>query len=157
MYDTLFNGDQMASIFIESQHNEKARFDAGKSGRRISIMEKAEKNSNIQTWHRNPTVEAWVKHIEIVLGYQTGESHIGTYDWTVTIHDKLCKGETPFGIKGTNAAEAMLQVIKVHTPNNYSSALLAMKNVILVGRINGEKLKKLGLMWERVSGESLNN
>jgi len=110
---------------------------------------------NIQKWHPNPTVKAWKEHIEIVLGYQDGVSHIGTYSWTVTIHDKLCKGEPAFGIKGTNAAEALLQVIKERTPDKYAAALKGLRTVILEERAKGASLKKLGLMWERISGKSL--
>ncbi|GMR05983.1 MAG: hypothetical protein BMS9Abin25_0564 [Gammaproteobacteria bacterium] len=106
---------------------------------------------------RNPTTAEWKEHIEIVMGYRKGETTIGTPSWTMAIHDSFCKGEAAFGATSTTAAEAMLQVIKEHTPNKYPAALQGLRATILDARAKGGKLRKVAKMYERVSGEPLDS
>jgi len=58
------------------------------------------------------TVEDWIEHIEIAMGFKQGDTKIGGPIWTKKIYKDLCNGENSFGATGTNAMEAILLVIK---------------------------------------------
>ena len=98
------------------------------------------------------TVEDWIEHVEIAMGFKQGDTTIGTPVWTEKIYKDFCNGEYSFGATGTNVMEAILLVIKKYDPSKYDSALTALKKTIEFERKKGKKLIKLAKMYERMSG-----
>lgn len=110
-----------------------------------------------ETKTRQNTVEDWKEHVEIVMGYKEGETNIGTPSWTKKIFVDFCNGEASFGATCTNGMEAVLLVIKEYIPNKYNLALAGLRKTIENGRAEGKPLVKLGVMYQRMGGTSLDS
>jgi hypothetical protein len=108
-----------------------------------------------KTKTRQNTVEDWIEHVEIVMGYKDGETNIGTSSWTKKIYDDFCNGEASFGATSTKGIEALLLVIKEHLPHKYNLALAGLRKTIENGRADGKPLVKLAEMYERMGGTPL--
>jgi hypothetical protein len=98
------------------------------------------------------TVEDWIEHVEIAMGFKQGDTKIGDPIWTKRIYEDFCDGEYSFGATGTNVVAAILFVIKKYDPSKYDSALIALKKTIELERKKGKKLIKFTKMYERMSG-----
>ncbi len=101
------------------------------------------------------TVEDWIEHVEIVLGFKQGDTRIGISDWTKRIYEDFCNGEASFGATSTNAMEAVLIVIQTYDSSKYDLALTGLKKTIELERDKGKSLKKLGEMYNRMRGATL--
>lgn len=98
------------------------------------------------------TVEDWIEHVKIAMGFKQGDTKIGTPIWTKKAYENFCNGEFSFGVTSTNVMEAILLVIKEYDPSKYDSALAAAKKTIELERKKGKKLIKLAKMYERMRG-----
>jgi hypothetical protein len=113
----------------------------------------AKYNSSSKT--RRNTVDDWKEHFEIVMGYRSGETNIGTPSWSRNIYQDFCNGNESFGATSVNAMEAVLLVVSENDSDKYEAALNGLKKTIEAEKANGRPLVKLGKMYERVSGRSL--
>lgn len=110
-----------------------------------------------ETKTRQNTVEDWKEHVEIVMGYKEGETNIGTPSWTRKIYEDFCNGEASFGATSAKGIEAVLLVIKEYLPNKYNLALTGLRKTIENGRAEGKPLVKLGEMYQRMGGTTLDS
>lgn len=101
------------------------------------------------------SVNDWMKHVEISVGFSEGTTTIGDIAWTQHIYDDFCNGEPSFGATATNAMEALLTVIKQHNPSKYDLALTALQRTIEQERKNGKPLIKLEKMYIRMGGKPI--
>ena len=97
------------------------------------------------------TVDQWIDHTEIALGYKAGETAIGDVAWTRRIYADYIRGRASFGATATNATEAKLHVVMKHDPDKYPLALKALEEQIRIGREQGKPLIKLRDMYLRMS------
>ena len=98
------------------------------------------------------TLEDWIDHVEISMGFKQGDTYIGDIIWTKRVYDDLCIGEYSFGATSTNVMEAILLVIKKYNPSKYDLALTGLKKIIEFEREKGRPLIKLAKMYERMKG-----
>jgi len=80
------------------------------------------------------TVENWIEHIEIAMGFKQGDTKIGDPIWAKRIYEDSCKGKSSFGSTGTNVMETILLVIKDRAPSKWDSAKAALEKTIELER-----------------------
>ena len=101
------------------------------------------------------SVNDWMKHVEISVGFCEGTTTIGDIGWTRNIYNDFCNGEPSFGANTTNAMEATLTIIKQHDPSKYNLALTGLRRTIEQERKNGKALIKLEKMYIRMGGRPI--
>jgi hypothetical protein len=127
------------------------------SGYTSTAEEHSNPSSGGKTKARQNTVEDWKEHVKIAMGYKEGETNIGTPTWTRKIYEDFCNGEASFGATSAKGIEAVLLVIKEYLPNKYDLALAGLRKTIENGRAEGKPLVKLGEMYQRMGGTSLDS
>jgi len=98
------------------------------------------------------SVEDWKEAAEIALGFKQGTTSLDdNADFIRNIYEKFCQGQPAYGVSGTNALEALLQIFKQYNPDKYDNAVLGLKKSI---EQSDKPFVKMRKMIERVTGES---